>query len=152
MNQQLFRLKVENLRDREDTVKELSRKDIEKPLFKRCPRERSTLGILQQYRTLFNWRRPYGVFNLIVPIPSTWNDSEDTTDNIMSAVLNDVNNKRLPTTECIAPESSNTSLPSNNGTTPMLATFAYCCCALEHISISFSLTGQFGDQCPISPQ
>ncbi|MBW0478391.1 hypothetical protein O181_018106 [Austropuccinia psidii MF-1] len=108
----------------EEMVKEVFRKEMEKPSFKRCPTERTTPCMLPQYRKLWIWIGPDKVFKIMVPTASTLNDLDDATENTMSVVCNNVNNERFPTTECVAPESINAALFSSNGTTTMLVAFA----------------------------
>ncbi|MBW0475015.1 hypothetical protein O181_014730 [Austropuccinia psidii MF-1] len=95
---------------------------------------------------------PYGVFSLIVPTVSTTNDSDEVTDNVMSVLTRDVNNEILPTTECVTPESNSAASFSSAGTIPTLATLTFWCQDFNLSSFALARTGQFGDQCPTSPQ
>ncbi|MBW0494712.1 hypothetical protein O181_034427 [Austropuccinia psidii MF-1] len=108
-----------------DNVKRLLKKDIKKHSFNRCPRDRITPGICRQYSTLFNRSRPPDVCNKMVPIALTSNDSDDATDRVMSIGANEVNSERLPTTECVAPESIKASPASKVDTTPIPATLGH---------------------------
>ncbi|MBW0542666.1 hypothetical protein O181_082381 [Austropuccinia psidii MF-1] len=98
-------------------------KDINKRSFNKCPRDRIPPGMLQQYRKLCNQSNPVDVLISMVPIALTLYDLDGATDKVISVDVNNVNNKRLPTAECVAPESINASPPSKANTTPIPATF-----------------------------
>ncbi|MBW0535344.1 hypothetical protein O181_075059 [Austropuccinia psidii MF-1] len=103
-------------------VKRSLEKRIEKRSFNKCPQDRITPSILWQYRTLCNLNVPLDLSRTIVPIALTLYDLDEATDSFILVDVNNVNNKRLPTTECVAPESSNASPPSKADTTPIPAT------------------------------
>ncbi|MBW0542208.1 hypothetical protein O181_081923 [Austropuccinia psidii MF-1] len=88
----------------------------------------------------------------MVPIASTLKELDDATDRLMLIDANEVNSERLPTTECVAPESINASPSSRVDTTPIPTTLGRWCLALVLASFAFALIGQLGDQWTTSPQ